>query len=208
MFNYGIIVAVLFIVITIPIFAQESELSIFTSKDTYYYGDTLTFTVKVSKVTEDIATLYIIDEQGKSSSPIPMGIQQIETTITSPFPFESQTYPTGQYTLKIEYANESAQTKFFLEDSGRIVIPLWIKDVGRLWTSGAISDETFATAIEFLIKNNIIEIPETQSQQNNEKVAIPLWVKTNAEWWTQGLITDDDFAKGLQFLIEIGVIVV
>ena len=208
MFTYGIFLTIALTVFTIPVFAQESELLIFTSQETYYYGDALTFTVKVSEITEDIATLYIIDEERKSSAPIPIGIQQVETTITSPFPFESQTYPTGQYTLKIEYASQSAQTKFFLEDSGRVVIPLWIKDVGRLWTSGAISDETFATAIEFLIKNNIIEIPETQNQQNKDNVAIPLWVKTNAEWWTQGLITDDDFAKGLQFLIEIGVIVV
>ena len=34
-------------------------------------------------------------------------------------------------------------TEFFLEDSGRIVIPGWIKDVGILWVSDMISDKTF-----------------------------------------------------------------
>lgn len=194
--------------IFIPSHAQESEYGVFTSQDTYYYGDVLIFTFSIPEVTQQVATLYIIDEQGKSSVPIPMGVGKTETTITSPFPFESQVYPTGKYTLKIEYDGQVYQTEFLLEDSGKAVIPIWIKDVGRLWTSNAISDQTFATAIEFLIKNDIIIIPETQYEESNEEVTIPSWVKTNAEWWTKGLITDEDFAKGLQFLIKIGVIVV
>ena len=208
MYKYGIILGIIILFANHAVFAQESELSISTSQETYYYGDFLTFTVNVSEVTGEPATLYIIDEKGKSSSPIPLGIELQSTTLTSPFPFEAQIYPLGKYTLKIEYSGNQSITEFNLEDSGRVVIPLWIKDVGKMWTAEAISDETFATAIEYLINNDIIVIPQTEQEQQSEQISIPSWVKTNAEWWTQGLITDDDFAKGLQFLIKIGVIVV
>ena len=191
----------------LPAYSQESDFQIVTSQETYYYGDFLTFTVHISEITEQTATLFIIDENGKSSSPIPMLIGDEDTTITSPFPFEPQIYPQGKYTLKVQYANMETTTEFLLKDSGRIVIPGWIKDVGILWISDMISDETFATGIEFLIKNDIIVIPETETQTTDKKVSIPSWVKSNTEWWTRGLISDDDFAKGLQFLIKVGVIV-
>jgi hypothetical protein len=208
LYKYGLIFGIAILFLNQPVHAQQSELAIFTSQETYYYGDFLTFTIEVSEVTGELATLYIIDDHGKSSSPIPLGIEQQSITLTSPFPFESQVYPLGKYTLNIQYSNQEATVEFYLQDSGRIVIPLWIKDVGTMWTGGSISDETFATAIEYLINNDIIIIPETTSEQSSEQVSIPGWVKTNAEWWTQGMITDDDFAKGLQFLIKIGVIVV
>ena len=208
MYKYAIIFGIVILFFNLPVNAQELNFHISTSQEIYYYGDVLTFTVHISEITEQTATLFIIDENGKSSSPIPMLIGDEDTTITSPFPFEPQIYPQGKYTLKVQYANMETTTEFLLKDSGRIVIPGWIKDVGILWVSDMISDETFATGLEFLIKNNIIVIPETETQQAEKEVSIPSWVKSNTEWWTQGLISDDDFAKGLQFLIKIGVIVV
>ena len=208
MYKYGLIFGLVIIFSSGIAYAQESDFQIATSQETYYYGDFLSFTVTVPEITDEFATLFIIDESGKGSSPIPLSILQEKTTLTAPFPFESQVYPQGKYTLKVQYSNEETSTEFFLEDSGRIVIPLWIKDVATMWTSDMITDETFATAIEFLINNDIIVIPTTESEQSSEQVSIPLWVKNNAQWWTEGLITDDDFAKGLQFLIKIGVIVV
>lgn len=187
-------------------YAQEADFEIFTSQEMYHYGDFLTFTIHISEISEQTATLFIIDENEKASSPIPILIGEKNTTLTAPFPFEMQVYPEGRYTLKIQYADMEATTEFLLKDSGRIVIPLWIKDVGLLWTSDMISDETFATAIEFLIKNDIIIIPQTEAESN--MVDIPKWVKNNADWWTRGLITDGDFANGLQYLIKKGIIVV
>lgn len=208
MYKYGLIFGLAIIFSSSIAYAQESDFQIVTSQETYYYGDFLSFTVTVPEITDEFATLFIIDESGKGSSPIPLSILQKTTTLTAPFPFESQVYPQGKYTLKVQYSNEETLTEFFLEDSGRIVIPLWIKDVATMWTSDMITDETFATAIEFLISNDIIVIPAAESEQSSEQISIPLWVKNNAQWWTEGSITDDDFAKGLQFLIKIGVIVV
>lgn len=183
--------------------AQQQDISIYTSQDTYYYGEFLTFTIMVPKVTGEHATLYIIDELGKSSAPIPMIIDKKNTTITSPFPFESQTYPLGQYTITIQYADQEALTEFTLDDDGRTVIPIWIKDVGKLWIDGA-ADKTFASAIEFLINDEIIKV--SKDIGTADKVIIPDWVKIITEWWIQGLVSDDDFAKALQFLINTGAV--
>ena len=172
MYKYGIIFGIIILFFNTPSFAQESNFQIHASQETYYYGDFLTFTIEVPDVTEELATLYIIDESGKSSSPIPLNIIEKSTTLTSPFPFESQVYPLGKYTLEIQYSNEVATTEFFLKDSGRIVIPLWIKDVAKMWTADMISDQTFATAIEFLISNDIILVPETEYSESNGEASI------------------------------------
>ncbi len=76
------------------------------------------------------------------------------------------------------------------------------------WVQGQIDDVTFSKGIEYLIKNDIIKIPETNIEKESENVTIPLWVKTGAEWWTKGQITDGEFARGIQHLIKIGVIIV
>ena len=185
----------------------ESEPVLSTSSGTYHYGDLLTFTLQVREIGDDFAILYITDESGKSSSPIRLEINGYNTTLTSPFPFESQTYPEGTYTLRIEYSGMEARTEFVLKDSGRTVIPLWIKDVSKLWIGGAISDETFSTSIGFLIGEGIITIPDTAAEEGKD-VIIPQWVRQNAEWWVLGQISDGEFARGLQHLIRAGIVVV
>ena len=61
--------------------------------------------------------------------------------------------------------------------------------------------------IQFLIKEGIIQIPET-AQSTASTQDIPAWIKNNADWWSQGLISDDDFIKGIQFMVENGIITV
>ena len=78
MYKYGLILGMIVLFANQIVFAQETELSISTSQETYYYGDFLTFTINVSEITGELATLYIIDEKGKSSSPIPLGITVFE----------------------------------------------------------------------------------------------------------------------------------
>lgn len=86
-----------------------------------------------------------------------------------------------------------------------VVLPEWIKNNAGWWSTGEITNDDFATGIEFLINNDIIRVPVTESETepSNE---IPDWVKNNAGWWSEGLITDEDFVNGLQFLISNGVI--
>jgi len=88
-----------------------------------------------------------------------------------------------------------------------IEIPDWIRNNAEWWAQGAIGDSDFVSGIQYLIKEGIIQIPETAQPTTGEvSEEIPSWIKNNAEWWSQGLISDDDFVKGLQYLVEQGVI--
>ncbi len=86
-------------------------------------------------------------------------------------------------------------------------IPNWIRNNAEWWAQGAIGDSDFVGGIQYLIKEDIIQIPETTSTTTaSESNEIPSWIKNNADWWSQGLISDDDFVKGIQYLIEQGII--
>jgi len=109
-----------------------------------------------------------------------------------------------------------------LEDSVKISeaqIPDWIKNNAKWWSEGTIRDSDFTSGIQFMIKENIIVIPElpedTQKMElKDEKRAmglerdenIPDWVRNNAGWWADGLISDDDFVSGIKYLVEQGII--
>jgi len=71
-----------------------------------------------------------------------------------------------------------------------------------------IDDEAFVGGIQFLIKEGIIQIPETSQSTTESSQEIPTWIKNNVDWWSQGLISDDDFLKGMPFLVESGIIAV
>ena len=86
-------------------------------------------------------------------------------------------------------------------------IPDWVRGNAEWWAQGAIGDSDFVSGIQYLIKEGIMQIPETTQAENVEdSQEIPAWIKNNADWWAQGLITDDDFVKGIQYLVEQGII--
>jgi len=182
--------------------------SIFTEKEIYSYGDFLIFTIQVSEITGESAILHIIDESGIKSSAIPIPITELKTEVPSPFPFESNVYPLGMYTLEIQYSGSSSMTEFELIDSGKIVIPSWIREFAKYWYNGAITDVEFSNGIGFLIKEGIIVVPETQNQETSDEVKIPEWVKTSTGWWIDKQISDKEFANGIEFLIKKGIIVI
>jgi hypothetical protein len=184
------------------------SINIFTEKKVYSYGDTLSFTIEVSEITGEPLILHIIDESGKRSSAIPMTITDLKTVVPSPYPFEATVYPQGKYTLQIEYSGAEDTVEFELNDSGNIVIPLWIKEISKYWYNGAISDIEFADGIGFLIKEEIIIVPQTESQTTTNEVTIPDWVKKSTGWWIDGIVSDREYAAALEYLIKAGIIVV
>ena len=87
-----------------------------------------------------------------------------------------------------------------------VEIPSWVRNNAEWWAQGSIGDSDFVSGIQYLIKEGIMQIPETEkSEKTSETEGIPPWIKNNADWWAQGLITDDDFVKGIQFLVEKGI---
>jgi hypothetical protein len=90
--------------------------------------------------------------------------------------------------------------------SQTVTIPEWVKNNAKWWSDGAIDDNSFATGLEYMIKQGIIVVPTTQSGAQNMDAVIPDWVRNNAAWWADGQIDDNTFANGIQFLIKQGII--
>jgi len=88
-----------------------------------------------------------------------------------------------------------------------ISVPDWIRNNAEWWASGAITDSTFVTGIEFMLENNIIMISNIPSGGSSSD-EIPDWIRNNAHWWSQDLISEDEFVNSLKFLIQEGIIII
>ena len=195
-----IILIVLFTVFFIFGIAYATpQISISTSRSTYEYGQNLSFTIKVSEVTGDLATLQIIDRSGQSSSPIYDKISNSISNITSPFPFYKTTFSPGTYYINIQYSGSNATTKFQLIDTSNIVIPPAFKTVADSWSKGQTSDKLFATHIQTLIQYGIIKIDNYQEENT---IFFPSWFKNDATWWADGSISDNDFGLAIKYLVD------
>ena len=86
-------------------------------------------------------------------------------------------------------------------------IPEWIRNNAKWWSEGNIGDSDFTGGIQYMIKENIISIPDLPMQASETlEEKIPNWVRNNAGWWANGLISDDDFVSGIKYLVEQGII--
>jgi len=86
-------------------------------------------------------------------------------------------------------------------------IPAWIKTSAGWWSEEKVNDANLFRGIEFLIQNNIIEVPKTEPLSKPSR-HIPDWLGNTAGWWSDGLIPDEAFIQSIQWLITNGVIVI
>ena len=207
----GILLSSLIIMAILPSIGltfAESAVSIETSQSTYEYGDHLVMIISVSEITGDDVSIYIIDPTERRSLLLQQPISQEYTEFPSKFPFDATIWKPGTYVLELEYLGDKSSTQFIIEDTGKIALPFWIKDLAHMWiTEPLVTDKDFARALEYLIEKGIISIPYTEP--GTETVSsIPEWVKNNAEWWIEGKISDTEFALALQYLVKAGIITV
>ena len=186
----------------------ESAISIETSQSTYEYGDHLIMIINVSEITGDDVSIYITDPAERRSLLLQQPISQEYNEFPSKFPFDATIWKPGTYVLELEYSGDKSSTQFIIEDTGKIALPFWIKDLTHMWiTEPLVTDKDFARALEYLIEKGIISIPYTEPGTETVS-AIPEWVKNNAEWWIEGKISDTEFALALQYLVKAGIITV
>ena len=105
----------------------------------------------------------------------------------------------GNFIIVIQSPDKSQEPEISKSNSE---IPQWIKNNADWWADGQIDDETFLQGVEFLIKQNILQVPATLSQESKSNSEIPQWIKNNADWWADGQIDDETFLQGIQFLIK------
>ena len=183
-------------------------ISIETSQSVYEYGDHLVMIINVSEITGDDARIYITDPAERKSFFIQQPISQEYTEFPSRFPFDSAIWKPGTYVLELEYSGDKSSTQFTIEDTGKIALPFWIKDLAKMWINEPlVTDKDFARAIEYLIQREIIKIPYTEPGEETIS-SIPEWVKNNAGWWIEGKISDTEFTMALQYLVKTGIITV
>ena len=183
-------------------------ISIETSQSVYEYGDNLVMIINVSEITGDDAFIYITDPTERKSLLLRQPISQEYTEFPSKFPFDSAIWKPGTYVLEIEYSGDKSSTQFTIEDTGKIALPFWIKDLAKMWINEPlVTDKDFARAIEYLIQVEIIKIPYTEPGEETIS-SIPEWVKNNAGWWIEGKISDTEFTMALQYLVKTGIITV
>ncbi len=207
----GILLSSLIIMAILPSIGltfAESAISIATNQSVYEYGDHLVMIINVSEITGDDVSIYITDPAERRSLLLQQPISQEYTEFPSKFPFDATIWKPGTYVLELEYLGDKSSTQFIIEDTGKIALPFWIKDLAHMWiTEPLVTDKDFARALEYLIEKGIISIPYTEP--GTETVSsIPEWVKNNAEWWIEGKISDTEFALALQYLVKTGIITV
>jgi len=92
-------------------------------------------------------------------------------------------------------------------NQGEDKVPGWIKNNAKWWADGTIGDNDFTSGIQFLIKEDIILIPETTASSfTGDSEGIPTWIKNNAGWWADGQISEKDFLNGIEYLVKVGII--
>ena len=183
-------------------------ISIETSQSVYEYGDHLIMIINVSEITGDDARIYITDQAERKSLLLQQPISQEYTEFPSNFPFDSAIWKSGTYVLEFEYSGDKSSTQFTIEDTGKITLPFWIKELAKMWINQSlVTDKDFARAIEYLIQVEIIKIPYTEPEGETIS-SIPEWVKNNAGWWIEGKISDTEFVLALQYLVKTGIITV
>lgn len=85
------------------------------------------------------------------------------------------------------------------------IIPNWIKQRTKAWTTDSTSDEGFAQGLTGMINENILKIPNyriTAKDSSNISFEIPTYLKHNAKLWTNGIISESEFIDSLQYLLD------
>ena len=83
-------------------------------------------------------------------------------------------------------------------------VPDWVKNNAGWWADALISDSEFVNAIEFLIKEGMIQVDAKAVSEKSD--SIPEWIKNTAGWWAANQISEIEFLNAIEFLIETGII--
>lgn len=108
----------------------------------------------------------------------------------------------GTYLVQILHGDRDVGTVSFVVHN--YVIPVWIKDTARLWSSSSVPDSEFLESLRYLIGEGIILAPDKHDTFRD--ASVPVWIREIAGWWAHDQIGDDEFLNSIQFLIKQGII--
>ncbi len=162
---------------------------------------------KQVSVSYDLSIFHDGKEIGQVSSvSADMGLDVIE--------FDIPDNVSGVMTLQFENLNGSDLANAILPvvvnriNIDETSIPAWIKNNAGWWATDQIDDSSFLQGIQYLIQEEIMVIPPTETSESMGSQAVPAWIKNNAGWWATDQIEDSSFLQGIQYLVQKGIIVV
>jgi len=91
---------------------------------------------------------------------------------------------TGQTSISISYIHPVEKISINGNKSSTMSnspIPDWIRNNTSWWVAGNIDDDAFVDGIQFLIKEGIVQIPETTQSATGGSKEIPSWIKNSAD---------------------------
>ena len=173
----------------------------------YVYGDTIKISGKVSNPKSlDLVMLSVLGPKGNTiileELPLDSDLKFMTSITTGGLLWLSP----GIYTIKITGKDANTFSEKF--DFVPFILPDWLKRTAGWWSQDQIDDATFSAGIQYLIKQDIIRIPDLEHREKVSVSEMPSWIKTNAGWWNKGLISDSDFIKGIEFMIQNGIITI
>ena len=85
-------------------------------------------------------------------------------------------------------------------------IPDWIRTTAEFWIDRQTSDTEFVNALQFLVTQGILHIPQTTSPIETAPPTvtapeIPDWIRTTSKYWIDRQISDTEFVNALQYLV-------
>jgi len=184
---------------------SDLNIEIFLNKPQYRPGETVNAKITASKSIENNVVYWFEDPTGNQSNQISF-INSASDTFTIPHVMGVNSLP-GPWKIHVKYGTVESFAIFIISgepltssENASVIIPDLIRNNAHGWVQNQITDDDFATSIEFMIKEKIILIPNLVHSSSSE-AQIPQWVKNNAGWWADGLIPDQEFADAIKFLI-------
>ena len=80
-------------------------------------------------------------------------------------------------------------------------IPEWFKTIAKWWSLQQISDSDFAANLEYLIKYDIIVVPQNITSEDSQQGLLSGY-QEDAGLWSKGLLSDDEFFKNIKWMIN------
>ena len=101
---------------------------------------------------------------------------------------------------KYPYAPTEKPTNTMKQTIGKV--PEWVKHIANWWSMGNISDQKFTDSIQYMIKKEIVMVPENEKFENTNELKMISFVRNNFSQWSQNEIPDNEFYKNMNWLIE------
>jgi len=195
--------------------ANNYTVEIYSDKESYNLGETVTFSGNVNKYDEDRnLRISIFDSSNKF-----IITQKTPVNIDGTFSHSvilNEKFSDGDYIVRAQYGSSKITVEkmsFVINSDGTSMeqklpsakVPDWIKFTSGVWVDGQSSDGEFISAIQFLIADKIIVLPPTAQGSGAVSNEIPSWIKFTTGVWVDGQSSDGEFIGAIQFLIKEGI---